>query len=219
MALLVTSASGANGAGYGKLLAFDEGGHALGPFSDDDRIVDPRGVGVKGALLFLNSGSNRILALDSKRRIVGDSGAITATSDRTGTIMSDRGPSGPSSPLRRRSIDRASPCSLPRWSRFHAAMHSARTALSFSLPASVRAARATTPSWPSVRAGSSTPPGMLKTPTSAPLDLAIAPNGNIVVSSQHPFGAPDATITIREYARTDGHPVRVLAPGRGIGFR
>src|ERR1700758_2204754 len=59
MALLVTSASGANGAGYGKLLAFDEGGHALGPFSDDDRIVDPRGVGVKGALLFLNSGSHR----------------------------------------------------------------------------------------------------------------------------------------------------------------
>jgi hypothetical protein len=91
MVLLVTSASGANGAGYGKLLAFDEGGHALGPFSDDDRIVDPRGVGVKGALLFLNSGSNRILAFDGKRRIVGDSGAITATSDRTDTIMSDRG--------------------------------------------------------------------------------------------------------------------------------
>jgi hypothetical protein len=56
-------------------------------------------------------------------------------------------------------------------------------------------------------------------PDLSPLDLAIAPNGNIVVSSQHPFGAPDATITIREYARTDGRPVRVLAPGRGIGFR
>jgi hypothetical protein len=56
-------------------------------------------------------------------------------------------------------------------------------------------------------------------PDLSPLDLAIAPNGDIVVSSQHPFGAPDATITIREYARTDGRPVRVLAPGRGIGFR
>jgi hypothetical protein len=52
MVLLVTSAPGANGAGHGKLLAFDEGGHALGPFSDDDRIVDPRGVGVKAPCSF-----------------------------------------------------------------------------------------------------------------------------------------------------------------------
>ena len=26
----------------------------------------------------------------------------------------------------------------------------------------------------------------------SPLDLAIAPNGNIIVSSEHPFGSPDA---------------------------
>src|ERR1700744_2667479 len=31
----------------------------------------------------------------------------------------------------------------------------------------------------------------------SPLDLAVAPNGNVVVSSEHPFGAPDATTTIR----------------------
>jgi hypothetical protein len=53
----------------------------------------------------------------------------------------------------------------------------------------------------------------------SPLDLAIAPNGNVVASSEHPFGAPDATTTIREYDRTDGHLVRVLAPDRGIGFK
>src|SRR5713101_8344765 len=63
MVLLVTSASGANGAGYGKLLAFGEDGELLGSFSEDARIVDPRGLGVDGALLFLNSGSNRILVL------------------------------------------------------------------------------------------------------------------------------------------------------------
>jgi len=66
MVLLVTSASGVNGTGYGKLLAFDADGKLLGPFSEDARIVDPRGVGIRGAFLFLNSGSNRILALDRK---------------------------------------------------------------------------------------------------------------------------------------------------------
>jgi len=74
MVLLVTSASGANGAGYGKLLAFSEDGEPLGPFSEDARIVDPRGLGVDGALLFVNSGTNRILALDGKGRVVRDSG-------------------------------------------------------------------------------------------------------------------------------------------------
>jgi DNA-binding beta-propeller fold protein YncE len=48
----------------------------------------------------------------------------------------------------------------------------------------------------------------------SPLDLAIAPNGNVVVSSEHPFGVPDALTTIREYDRIDGHLVRVLAPDR-----
>ena len=68
MVLLVTSASGINGSGYGKLLAFDESGQLLGPFTEDPRISDPRGLGVDGGLLFLNSGSDRVLALDGKGR-------------------------------------------------------------------------------------------------------------------------------------------------------
>ena len=40
-----------------------------------------------------------------------------------------------------------------------------------------------------------------------------------MVSSEHPFGAPDAVTTIREYDRADGRLVRVLAPDRGTGFR
>ena len=65
MPLLVTSASGANGNGYGVLLAFDHDGEPLGPFSDDDRIVDPRGLAPEPepGLLFLNS-ADRVLALD-----------------------------------------------------------------------------------------------------------------------------------------------------------
>src|ERR1700752_3345763 len=76
MVLLVTSASGANGSGYGKLLAFDADGKVLGPFSDDARIIDPRGLGVDGSLLYLNSGSDRILTLDAKARVVRETGVI-----------------------------------------------------------------------------------------------------------------------------------------------
>ena len=43
MRLLVTSASGTNGHGYGKLLAFDLSGRALGTFSDESRVAEPRG--------------------------------------------------------------------------------------------------------------------------------------------------------------------------------
>ena len=43
MTLLVTSAAGANGAGYGKVLAFADGGEPIGVFGNDPRIVYPRG--------------------------------------------------------------------------------------------------------------------------------------------------------------------------------
>jgi hypothetical protein len=225
MVLLVTSASGENGEGYGKLLAFDKGGQALGAFSNDDRIVDPRGVGAKGALLFLNSGSNRILMLDGAGRVVGDSGTIAGLNPGGGNF----GPDG----------------------RYYVGSRTARTIIAFAptldgpgesvLPSAVvpfprgfafggdgtlflasgigpgdegdntilafGAGRKLNSSWRVVD------------PDLSPLDLAIAPNGNVVVSSEHPFGAPDAATTIREYDRSDGHLVRVLAPDREIGFK
>jgi sugar lactone lactonase YvrE len=46
----------------------------------------------------------------------------------------------------------------------------------------------------------------------SPPDLAIAPDGNIVVSSEYPFGAPDAITSVREYDARDGHLVRVFSP-------
>jgi hypothetical protein len=48
-------------------------------------------------------------------------------------------------------------------------------------------------------------------PELSPLDLAIAPNRNVPVSSEHPFGAPDAVTTIREYDQVDGRLVRRIA--------
>jgi hypothetical protein len=78
MPLLVTSASGANGDGYGTLLAFDGNGAPLGPFCNDERIADPRGLVVDQheRLLYLNSGQDRVLALDAGGTVVRDTGPI-----------------------------------------------------------------------------------------------------------------------------------------------
>jgi hypothetical protein len=56
-------------------------------------------------------------------------------------------------------------------------------------------------------------------PELSPLDLAIAPKGNIVVSSERPFGAEDAVTSVREYDTTDGHLVRVFSPTGKAEFR
>jgi hypothetical protein len=64
MRILVTSASGANGNGYGAILGFGPDGEFTGPFSRDPRIADPRGMSLdpSGAFVYLNSGDDRILA-------------------------------------------------------------------------------------------------------------------------------------------------------------
>ena len=78
MPFLVTSASGANGDGYGALLAFDHNGKPLGRFSEDERITDPRGLAINrdAGLLFLNSGAERVLALNASGAVVRDTGPI-----------------------------------------------------------------------------------------------------------------------------------------------
>jgi sugar lactone lactonase YvrE len=225
MVLLVTSASGANGSGYGKLLAFDGAGELLGPFSEDARIVDPRGVGVDGALLFINSGSNRVLALDGKGRVVRETGAIPGLNPGGGNF----GPDG----------------------RYYVGLRAARTIMAFA-PTLDEAGEAVLPSavvpFPrgfafghdgTLFLASGIGPGgegdntifafgperrinaawEVRDPDLSPLDLTIGPNGNVVVSSEQPFGAPDAVTTVREYDPADGRLVRVLAPDRGTEFR
>ena len=78
MRILVTSASGANGNGYGAVLGFGSDGHFTGPFSSDPRVADPRGLSLdpSGALVYLNSGEDRVLALDLDGYVVRDSGRI-----------------------------------------------------------------------------------------------------------------------------------------------
>jgi hypothetical protein len=48
---------------------------------------------------------------------------------------------------------------------------------------------------------------------------SLAPNGNIVVAGEWPFGAPDAVPSVREYDLLTGQLVRVFAPERAVGFR
>jgi hypothetical protein len=109
MPLLVTSAAGANGNGYGALLAFDLDGRPLRTFSDDSRIADPRGLGVdrEEGLLFLNSGADRVLALDRDGKVVRDTGAIGGLNPGGGNF----GPDG----------------------RYYVGLRSARTIMAFSV--------------------------------------------------------------------------------------
>jgi hypothetical protein len=60
---VVTSAADVDGNGNGALLAFDFDGRSCGTFSEDTHIADPRGLATHRdeELLFLNSGSNRVL--------------------------------------------------------------------------------------------------------------------------------------------------------------
>jgi hypothetical protein len=220
MSLLVTSATGANGNGYGTLLAFDPDGKPLGAFSDDIRVADPRGLGVDRAegLLFVNSGANRILALDSDGRVARDTGPIDGLNPGGGNF----GPDG----------------------RYRVGLRSARTIMAFVTSLDAPGEHTLPPGVvPFPRGFAFGHDGRLflgsgigpngegddiivsfalnerarpcchaKDPELSPLDLAIAPNGNILVSSEQPFGSPDAVTTIREYDGADGHLVRVFSP-------
>ncbi len=219
MIIIVSSAAGANGNGYGKLLAFDHNGKPLGVFGDDDRIADPRGLAVDRheGLLFVNSGADRVLALDIDGKVARDTGAIEGLNPGGGNF----GPDG----------------------RYYIGLRSARTVMAFSpalhavgeyvLPLAVVPfprgfafghdgrlflASGVGPNGKGdnevvafAAGGFAQPLQLVADPELSPLDLIIAPNGNILVSSEHPFGSPDAVTSIREYDIANGRLVRVFS--------
>jgi DNA-binding beta-propeller fold protein YncE len=227
MTLLVTSAIGTTGAGYGKILSFTDDGEPIGVFGDDARIVDPRGLGIDRVdkLLFINSGSNRILAL-------GRNGVVVRASRTVDGLNPGGGNFGPDGRycvgLRdqrtimafRRELDTAGEYVLPPhvvpFPRGFAFGHDDRLFLASGIRPggegdntilAFDSDRLMLTSW------------KVRDPELSPLDLAIAPNGNIVVSSEQPFGAANAVTTIREYHHADGHLVRVFVPTPGVRFR
>ena len=227
MSLLVTSAAGANGAGFGRLLAFADDGKLIGAFSDDPRLVDPRGLGVDPVhrLLFVNSGSGQILSLGRNGQVVRATRPVEGLNPGGGNF----GPDGryyvglrsertimAFAPRLDMAGEYVLPANIVPFPRGFAFAHDGtlflasgigpgnegdNTILAFDTSRRIR------PSW------------RVRDPELSPLDLAIAPNGNVVVSSEHPFGAENAVATIREYDRADGHLVRVLAPRDPAGMR
>lgn len=89
--ILVTSASAANGDGYGAILSFDLHGRLLEAFSEDPRVVDPRGMALDqaNALIYVNSGDDRVLALDHTGQVIRDSGRIAGLDPGGGTFGPD----------------------------------------------------------------------------------------------------------------------------------
>ena len=227
MPLLVTSASGANGNGFGALLAFELDGSLRGTFIDDDRIADPRGLAVdpKENLLFLNSGADRVLAISSQGLIVRDTGRIEGLNPGGGIF----GPDGRYFVGLRSartiialstSLDAAIEYFLPPgivpFPRGFAFSHDGRLFLASGIGPDRQGDNIILAFSP----GTCMQPSRLVTdPELSPLDLAIAPNGNIVASSEHPFGAVDAVTSVREYDAMDGHLVRVFSPGGKAEFR
>jgi hypothetical protein len=227
MPLLVTSASGASGNGFGALLAFESDGRFRGTFIEDDRIKDPRGLAVdpKENLLFLNSGADRLLAISPDGRIVRDTGHTEGLNPGGGNF----GPDGRYFVGSRRartivafssSLDAIAENLLPPgvvpFPRGFAFGQDGRLFLASGIGPNgqgdntVMAFTLGTPTQPA---------RLVADPELSPLDLAIAPNGNIVVASERPFGAADAVTSVREYDATDGHLVRVFSPDGKAEFR
>jgi DNA-binding beta-propeller fold protein YncE len=226
MPLLITSASGANGEGLGALLAFDSEGGFLGVFSKDSRIADPRGLAVNrnGRFLLLNSGSDRVLALDSGGTVVRDTGQIEKLNPGGGIF----GPDGRyyvGSRSKRTVIvftsqlDAADELFLPAaivpFPRGFAFGHDGRFFLASGIGPNGVGDNAIV-----AFSGERTAPVQLVSdPGLSPLDLTIAPSGNVVVSSEHTFGAPDAVTSVREYDAKSGELVRILSAAGLAEFR
>jgi hypothetical protein len=225
--IFMTSASGTNGDGYGIILRSSVRGALIKQFSRDRRIADPRGLclDLSGEVLYVNSGSDRVLALDRRGEVTLDSGRIDGLDSGGGMF----GPDGRYyvGLRRRRTILAFPPCldggegepilpegvvPFPRGFGFGAngdlylasgvgpSGEGDNTIAVFDLRGSLRT------------------PHLVDDPELSPLDLAFAPNGNIVVSSEWPFGSRHAIATVREYDYSTGRLVRVFAPDPAVGF-
>jgi DNA-binding beta-propeller fold protein YncE len=225
-AILVTSAGKANGAGHDAVLAFTASGELMGRFSQDPRVVDPRGVTLdpSGGLIYVNC-ADRVLALDRRGRVARDSRPM-ADLDPGGAVF---GPDGRFylTARRRRTIlgiaatldDGAEPL-LPE------AIVPFPRGFGFGRDGTVYLASGIGPSGEGDntivvfdRDARARPRALVTDPELSPLDLTLAPNGHVVVASESPFGGAHAVVTLREYDRASGDLVRVFAPHPALDFR
>jgi DNA-binding beta-propeller fold protein YncE len=225
--LLVSSAGSANGGGYSAILSFDGQGELIGSFSDDARIVDPRGMSIdrSGALIFVNSGDDRVLALDRLGEVVRDSGRLPGLDPGGGTFGDD---GRYYLTARRRRTILAMPAALDGDSESLLPDRIVPFPRGFGFDPDGRLylASGVGPSGEGDntivafdRDGAPHARRLVTDRELSPLDLTIAPNGHIVVASEWPFGASDALSSVREYDPTTGQLLRVFAPDRSLRFR
>jgi DNA-binding beta-propeller fold protein YncE len=224
--ILVTSASGANGDGYGAVLSFSAAGVLTGPFSEDPRITDPRGMSLSpaGDLVYVTSGDDRVLALDKNGTVILDSGGKESLDGGGGTFAPD---GRYCLTLRRRGTILALPPQLdadgepllpdgsvpfPRGFGFG---QDGQLYLSSGIGPSGEGDN-TVKIFD--RDGRLHNARLVSDAELSPLDLTIAPGGNLVVSSEWPFGSPSASATIRIYDPSTGRLVRVLRPDPAVKF-
>jgi DNA-binding beta-propeller fold protein YncE len=226
--IVVTSASGANGSGQGTLLAFDRNGHSLGPFAPDAGIIDPRGLHLHpdGRHLYVNNGDDRVLLLDERGAVTASTapmerlnpggGAISpdgrycVTARTLRTVVAFAGDlSGPGVPLVADDV-----VAFPRGLAFSSdggLFLAAGATGSSGVAAGVILAISPAPERRKTR--------LVEDADLSPLDLTLAPNGNIVTSSEVPFGLEDAVTSVREYDFRTGKVVRVFRPDGSVRFR
>lgn len=227
MPLVVTSASGVNGNGYGALLAFEVDGSPLGVYSDDARISDPRGLAFDDleGLLFVNSGAERVLALDMRGRVVRDTGPIAGLNPGGGNFAPDGRllvgmRTARSIMAFATSLDQAGQSILPHgvvpFPRGFAFDTKGRLFLASGIGPDGEGDDTVCAFDHAMKPISS---WQVDDPELSPLDLAIAPNGNVVVSSERPFGAPGTTTSVREYEAHTGRLIRVFSPDGKAQFR
>jgi DNA-binding beta-propeller fold protein YncE len=196
-------------------------------FSKDSRIADPRGLAVNrnGKFLFLNSGSDRVLALDSGGTVVRDTGQIEKLNPGGGIFGPDGRYYVGSRSKRtvivfRSQLDAAGELFLPAaivpFPRGFAFGRDGRFFLASGIGPNGVGDNAIVAFDPGERTA---PVQLVSDPGLSPLDLTIAPNGNIVVSSEHPFGASDAVTSVREYDAQSGELVRILSAAGLAEFR
>jgi hypothetical protein len=187
---------------------------------------DPRGLGYERELnlLFLNSGADCLLAIDAAGKVVRDTGRIAGLNPGGGNFGPDgRYYVGCRNARSIMAFDKEfttegeqilAPKAVPfprgfafdRWGRLFLASgigpagEGDDTILSFSPDLEPRETF------------------HVSDPEVSPLDLAIAPNGNIVVASEWPFGDPNAISSIREYDPIEGKLVRILWP-KAVAYR
>jgi hypothetical protein len=224
--VIVTSASVANGGGFGAVLSFTTSGELIGRFSEDGRISDPRGLALHptSGSVYINSGPDRILALSKEGIVTHDSGKIDGLDPGGGVF----GPDG----------------------RFYVTLRRRRTVLglsaglddqgipllpdgvvpfprgiSFGLDGRFYLCSGIGPSGEGdntiavfSQGGDQIEGRLVKDPEFSPLDMTVAPNGNLVVNSEWPFGAPRAYATVREYDPVNGRLLRVFSPDPSVGF-